>query len=425
MRLEVGQSCPEDVSSFLLDQFRLQPTDLYRVDGPVNLHRLSMLYDLVDRPDLKFAPFVPALPNGWSSAPDAFAAIRAGDVLLHHPYESFTPIVDLLRQAASDPDVLAIKLTLYRTGSTSPITDALIEASRNGKEVTAVVELRARFDEEANIDIATRLQDAGTRVVYGIVGYKAHAKMLMVVRRESGRVRRYVHLGTGNYHLRTARAYTDFGLLTCNDSVGEDVHNLFQQLTGLGKAGVLNSLVQSPFSLHERIIELIEQEIRNAEAGLPAAIRAKVNALIEPEVIRALYRASQAGVTIDLVVRGVCSLRPGIPGVSDNINVLSSVGRFLEHSRIYHFRAGGEDIVYCSSADWMQRNLFHRVEVAFPIESKKAKKRILEEAFEVHLRDNTRTWTLRPDGTYTRRTPEDAPPFAAQDHLLATIASES
>ncbi len=425
VRLEVGDSCPEDVSNFLLEQFELQPGDLYRVDGPVNLHRLAMLYDLIDSPALKYPPFVPALPSGWSSAPDVFAAIREGDVLLHHPYDSFSPVVDLVRQAASDPDVLAIKLTLYRTGSTSTITDALIEASRNGKEVTTVVELRARFDEEANIDIATRLQDAGTRVVYGIVGYKAHAKMMLVVRREGDHVRRYVHLGTGNYHLKTARAYTDFGLLTCDEGLGEDVHNLFQQLTGLGKVGALNKLVQSPFKLHERILELIEQETRNAERGLPAAIRAKVNALIEPEVIRALYRASQAGVTIDLVVRGICSLRPGIPGVSDNIQVISSIGRFLEHSRVYHFRAGGEDVVYCSSADWMQRNLFHRVEAAFPIESKKAKKRILEEAFEVHLRDNTRTWELRGDGTYVRRTPDDADPFGAQAHLLATIASKS
>ncbi len=422
VRLEVGDSCPPEVSSFLLDQFGLSEDDLYRVDGPVNLHRLSVLYELVDRPDLKYPPFVPALPAGWSVAPDVFAAIQEGDVLLHHPYESFSPVVDLVRQAAQDPDVLAIKLTLYRTGSASPITDALIEASRNGKEVTAVIELRARFDEEANIDIATRLQEAGTRVVYGIVGYKSHAKMMLIVRREHGRVRRYVHLGTGNYHLRTARSYTDIGLLSCDELLGEDVHNLFQQLTGLGKAGQLNRLVQSPFSLHERILELIEQETSNAEKGLPAAIRAKVNALIEPQVIRALYRASQAGVTIDLVVRGICSLRPGIPGVSDNIQVLSSVGRFLEHSRVYHFLAGGDDVVYCSSADWMQRNLFHRVEAAFPIESKKAKKRVVEESLDVHLRDNTHTWELRADGTYERRTPNGSPPFGAQDHLLATLA---
>jgi polyphosphate kinase len=423
VRLEIARDCGEEMAQFLLGEFQLEPTDLYRVDGSVNLHRLVALRDLVERPDLKYPPLIPRLPRRLARLRDPFEVIRRGDVLLHHPYESFAPVVELVRVAAEDPDVLAIKQTLYRTGDDSPHVEALLAAARNGKEATAVIELRARFDEAANIKLATRLQEAGVKVVYGVVGYKAHLKALLVVRREGKRLRHYVHLGTGNYHVATARGYTDFGLLTCDREIGEDVHKLFLQLTGLGRVARLKKIRQSPFNLERTLISLIDDEAANARRGKKARIAAKLNALSEPRIIQALYRASQAGVPIDLVVRGICCLRPGVPGVSENIRVRSNLGRFLEHSRVLHFHAGGEGLVYCSSADWMQRNLYSRVEACFPIDDARLRARVLEEGIEICLHDNTHAWILQPDGKYKRSKPGNQKPRSAQDELIERYAS--
>ncbi|MCO5170760.1 MAG: polyphosphate kinase 1 [Planctomycetes bacterium] len=420
VRLEMPVQCSPYMAQFLLAQFKLPPQELYKVDGPVNLHRLSALYDLVNRPDLKYPPFAPT-PR---PALDIFEQVRRGDVLLHHPYQAFTPVVELLRQAAEDPNVLAIKMTVYRMGAQSPMAEALIGAARAGKEVTAVVELRARFDEATNIDLATRLQEAGAKVAYGIVGFKAHAKLLLVVRREGAALRRYVHLGTGNYHTGTARAYTDFSLMTCEERTGEDVHRLFQQMTGLGRVVQLSKLLQSPFTLHARVLELIEQEAAEARAGRQARIVAKLNSLSEPGVIQALYRASQAGVQVDLIVRGVCCLRPGVPGLSERIRVRGIVGRFLEHSRIYYFYARGQELTYLASADWMQRNFFKRVEIAFPIVDPVVRQQVLEDGLWTCLQDNVQAWDLLPDGTYRRSAPTDAaPPHCAQELLMERLAT--
>lgn len=423
VRLEMPTQCSPHVTQFLLTQFKLGQQELYKVDGPVNLHRLSALYDLVNRPDLKYPPFTPA-PRPTA---DIFDQIRKGDILLHHPYQAFTPVVELLRQAAEDPSVLAIKMTVYRMGAQSPLAEALIGAARAGKEVTAVVELRARFDEATNIELATRLQEAGAKVAYGIVGYKAHAKMLLIVRREGAALRRYVHLGTGNYHTGTARAYTDFSLMTCDERIGEDVHRLFQQMTGLGRVVQLSKLLQSPFTVHSRVLELIEQEIEEARAGRPARIVAKMNALSEPRTIEALYRASQAGVQVDLIVRGICCLRPGVPGLSERIRVRSIIGRFLEHTRIYYFFARGQELTYLASADWMQRNFFKRVEIAFPIDDPVARQQVLEDGLWTYLQDNVQAWELLPDGTYRRARPADdsTPARCAQEDLLERLAGKA
>ena len=422
VRLEVTTNSSADVIEFLLEQFELGRDDLSAVDGPVNLNRLSTLYDLVDRPDLKYPPFTPGLPKRLRGGVDIFEAIRERDIILHHPYESFGLVVDFVRQAAADPNVLAIKQTVYRAGKQSPLADSLLAAARAGKEVTAVIELRARFDEAANIDLATKLQELGAKVVYGIVGYKTHAKMLLVVRREGDTLRRYVHVSTGNYHIGTTRAYSDFGLLTCNEAIGEDVHNVFQQLTGLGKATGLKKLIQSPFSLHQALLERIDAEAEAARQGKPARIAAKMNALIDPAIIEALYRASNAGVSIDLVVRGMCCLRPGVPGLSENIRVRSIVGRFLEHSRVFHFHAGGAGLTYGASADWMPRNFFGRVEICFPIEDAELRERVVEEGLKTYLEDDSQAWLLQPDGTYLRATPAESPK-RAQDILLAKLAT--
>ena len=422
VRLEVDDTCPGEVVSFLLDRFDLDEQGLYRVNGPVNLHRLMALPDLVDRPDLKYPKFAPGLPRRVSQHADMFEAISAGDILLHHPFQSFAPVVDFVRQAAADANVLAIKQTLYRTGSESVLVDSLASAARTGKEVTVVVELRARFEEEANISLASRLQEAGAHVVYGVVGYKTHAKMLLVVRREGSRLKRYTHLGTGNYHARTARAYTDCGLFTADPKIGEDVHRIFMQLTSLGTATKLRRLLQSPFTLRQVLIERIEREGENARAGRPARIIAKMNALIEPTVIQALYRASQTGVSIDLIVRGMCGLRPNVPGVSDNIRVRSIVGRFLEHTRVFYFENKGEPLVYCASADWMGRNLNQRVETGFPILDPPLRQRVIEECLEPYLADNVQAWEMQPDGTYQRAEPNPDAPYAAQSVLLKNLA---
>ena len=417
VRLETSHDCPADLSNFLLQQFQLGADDLYQVPGPVNLNRLAAVYDLVDRPDLKYAPFTAGIPSRFVGRPDLFTAMREKDVLLAHPFQSFAPIVDFVRQAAKDPQVLAIKQTLYRSGSDSAVVDALVEAAHAGKDVTVIIELMARFDEAANIELATRLQAAGAHVMYGVVGYKTHAKLILVVRREESQLRRYCHVGTGNYHARTARTYTDYGLFTCNEDIGQDLHELFLQLTSLTRTPKLRKLLQSPFTLHDTLLASIARETEHAHAGRPARIIAKMNALIEPRIIEALYRASGAGVEIDLIVRGICALRPGIPGISDRIRVRSILGRFLEHSRVYYFMNGGEDNLWCASADWMERNFFRRIEVAFPIERKKLRERVLRD-LETWLGDNMNAWLMRADGSYERTRPNGAAPLSAQQSML-------
>jgi len=426
VRLEVSETCPPEMSDFLLQKFGLHNDDLYRVDGPVNLHRLATLYEVIKRPDLKFPTFIPGpkRTRGTDAATDIFADVRRGDILLHHPYESFSTVLEMVRQAASDPNVLAIKQTLYRTGAESPMAEALLEAARAGKEVTAVVELRARFDEAANISLATRLQQAGVTVVYGIVGFKTHAKALLIVRREDGRLRRYVHLGTGNYHTVTTQFYCDFSFLTCNEQFGVDVHNVFMQLTGFGQCAPLHKLLMSPFTLMERLLAMIEQETEHARQGRPARIICKVNAITETHIIESLYRASQAGVTVDLIVRGICALRPGVAGVSDNIRVRSIVGRFLEHHRIYYFLNDGQEQVYCASADLMSRNLLRRVETAFPIEEPALRARVVQEGLLAYLADNVQAWELQADGVYLRTQPGEEP-RSAQETLLRQLSASS
>jgi polyphosphate kinase len=418
VRLEVAANCPDELSDFLLHTFVLHEDDMYKVDGPVNLSRLSAIHDLVDRPDLKFKGFTPEIPPRLEKNADLFETLHHGDILLHHPFQSFAPVVDFLRQAAADPNVLSIKQTLYRTGDDSAVVASLKDAARQGKEVTVVIELRARFDEEANIELANELQEAGAHVVYGVVGYKTHCKMILVVRREGRKLRRYVHLGTGNYHSRTVRLYTDYGLLTCDKSVGEDVNKLFHQLTGLGRATKLKKLLQAPFTLAKGLQGLIETETNNALAGKEARIIAKMNAIADPQIIQTLYRASQAGVKIDLIVRGVCCLRPGIKGISENIQVRSIIGRFLEHTRVFYFFHGGEELLFCSSADWMPRNLHYRVEACFPIEEKRPRDQIIVLGIHNYLADNTQAWILQPDGSYRRSKTGGSKPRAAQQHLL-------
>lgn len=424
MRLETAHDCPEALAAYLLEHFRLTRADLYQVPGPVNLNRLLAVYDLVDRPELKYPPFTPGVPKALVKT-NIFEAISKQDILLHHPYESFAPVIDFVYRAATDPDVLAIKQTLYRTTPDSALVESLASAAKAGKEVTVLIELRARFDEAANIELASKLQEAGAHVVYGVVGYKTHCKMALVVRREHGKLRRYVHLGTGNYHPRTARAYTDYGLLSANEALGEDVHQVFMQLTSLMRTPNSNLLSQSPFNLHERLLGLIRRETRNAVRGGTGHIIAKLNALVEPEVIRTLYEASGAGVHIDLIVRGICCLRPGIPGVSENIRVRSIVGRFLEHSRVYYFHNDGNEELYCASADWMERNFFRRIELVFPLREAALKARVLAD-LDAYLADNVQAWELRNDGRYEQlRPPPDTAPIAAQVKLLRQLAEAS
>lgn len=421
VRLEVSNRCPAKLVEFLMQQFGLGHDDLYRVDGLVNLYRLAAIYDDVDRSDLKFPTFEQGLPKRLQvEEPDMFEIISQGDVMLHHPYHRFDPVMELINQAASDPNVLAIKQTMYRVVPDSPLVDALVKAARANKEVVAVIELMARFNEEENIALANRLSQAGVQVVYGVVGYKTHCKMMMVVRREGKRLNRYVHLGTGNYHNITSRFYTDFGLLSCNPEIGEDVHKLFQQLTGLGKATRLNAMLSAPFTLHKGLIERIEREAEAALAGNEARIRAKINGLEEPEIIRALYRASQAGVKIDLVVRGICCLRPGVPGLSENIRVRSVLGRFLEHTRVYYFYNGGDPEVFCASADWMGRNLLRRVETCFPVLDPAVRRDVISQGLTPYLTDNAGTWLLKADGRY-HRLKARGPRKSAQETLMRRL----
>jgi polyphosphate kinase len=401
VRLETPHDCPEEILKYLLEQFALTADDLYKVSGPVNLSRLMALYDLVDRAELKYAAFIPSVPERLKIGGDIFATLRASDVLLHHPFQGFGPVTDFIRHASSDPQVLAIKQTLYRAGADSTIVGALIEAAQAGKDVTVIIELRARFDEEANIELANKLQEAGAHVMYGVFGFKTHAKLVMVVRREEKGLRRYCHLGTGNYHAKTARLYTDYGLMTADESIGEDIHEIFLQLTGLTRVPRLRKLLHAPFSLHQALTAKIEREADHARSGKPARIVAKLNALTEPTIIQSLYRASRAGVQIDLIVRGLCCLRPGVPGVSDRIRVRSIVGRFLEHSRVYQFENDGDREVYCASADWMDRNLFRRIEVAFPVEQPELKARVGDD-LNLYLADDCQAWVMSSTGEYAR-----------------------
>ena len=418
VRLEIANDCPQSITTLLTQNFELEETDVYRCDGPVNIIRAGSIYEWLDRPKLKFPHLNPQLPPALESSRNKFDLISQHDVLLHHPYQSFSAVIDLLRQATADPDVLAIKQTLYRAGDDTPLVGLLVEAARHGKDVTVVIELRARFDEAANIRLATRLQEAGVQVVYGVVGFKTHAKMMLIVRRENGALRRYAHLSTGNYHQANSRMYTDIGLMTANPEIGEDLHKVFQQLSGLGPIIKLKRLLHSPFTLYSSVMAKIEREIKHAQAGLPARIMAKLNALNEPNVISALYRASQAGVEIDLIVRGACTLRPGLPGISEHIRVRSIVGRFLEHSRVYWFANNEQPELYCASADWMERNLMRRIEVAFPILDPSLAARVFEETLANGLADNTQAWLLDSDGRYTLTTPGDNPPYSAQQGLL-------
>jgi polyphosphate kinase len=422
VRLEVADTMSEAMMRFLLAQFGLQEQDLYAVNGPVNLVRLMSIPGQVNRPDLEYEVFTPGLPKPLRKERELFETIRRGDVLLHRPFQSFMPVIDFIRQAASDSQVVAIKQTVYRTGTDSVIMQTLIDAARNGKEVTVVVELLARFDEEANINWAARLEEVGAHVVYGVVGHKTHAKMCLVVRREEGKLVRYVHLGTGNYHPRTARAYTDFDLLTCDEDICGDVNEVFQQLTGLGKVQKLKRVWQSPFTMHHEIAAAIEREVHAARAGKAARIIAKMNALLEPETIEALYKASQAGVKVDLLVRGVCALRPGVRGLSENIRVRSIVGRFLEHTRIFHFKNGGEHQVMLSSADWMERNFFKRIELCVPILDAKLRRRVIAEGLKPYVDDNVQAWDMQGDGTWKRAKRGRGKSRCAQVELLKALA---
>jgi polyphosphate kinase len=423
VRLEIANDCPKAITAMLTHNFQLEDADVYRCNGPVNIIRAGLIYDWIDRPDLKFPRFNPQLPSALDSSRSKFDLIAQRDVLLHHPYQSFAAVIDLLRQAVADPQVLAIKQTLYRAGQDTPLVDMLVEAARNGKDVTVVIELRARFDEAANIHLATRLQEAGVQVVYGVVGYKTHAKMMLIVRREGNTLRRYAHLSTGNYHQANSRMYTDIGLMTANPEIGEDLHKVFQQLSGLGPMIELKRLLHSPFTLYPAVLAKIERETVNARAGRPARIVAKLNALNEAHVITALYRASQAGVEIDLIVRGACTLRPGLPGISERIRVRSIVGRFLEHSRVYWFANDGHPDLYCASADWMERNLMRRIEVAFPILDPELAARVFDETLASSLADNTQAWMLESNGRYTKAGVGDQPPYNAQRDLLQRYCS--
>lgn len=422
VRIEVGHECPEDLQQFLLDHFQLQREDMYLVEGPVNLNRLATICDIENQPGLSYPKFSQGRPPELRGKENIFDVLSKKNVLLHHPYHSFAPTIDLIKTAANDANVLAIKITLYRTGPGSPIVDHLVAAARSGKEVTVIIELMARFDEAANISLANRLQEAGAQVVYGLVGYKTHAKMTLIVRREGEELKRYVHLGTGNYHHATTRVYTDYGYMSSGRPLGEDVHKMFMQLTSLTEARDLTRMLASPFSLYDALIEKIKRESKIAKSGGEGRIIAKVNSLNEPGIVNALYEASSAGVQIDLIVRGICTLRPRVPGLSENIRVLSIIGRFLEHSRVYYFANDGDSEFYCSSADWMERNLFHRNESCFEIRQKAMTDQIMSD-LELFLADNCQAWELHGDGSYERLRPGDAEPISAQAEFLKQLAA--
>jgi polyphosphate kinase len=425
VRLEIEHDCPLFVREVLLKTLHLTEHDLYLIDGPLNPTRLMALYEGDHSPELRDPPYVAPVAAPLRERPDIFAAIRERDILLHHPYDSFSSITGFLEQAAADPDVLAIKQTLYRTGGDPRIIGALENAVKNGKQVTAVVELRARFDEANNILWARQLEEAGVHVVYGLVGYKIHAKSCLVVRREGYHIRRYVHLSTGNYNPTTAKVYTDLGLLTCRPDLGEDVTNLFNLLTGISQFRALRKLLVAPFELQDRMLQLIAREAENARRGLPARVVAKLNSLAERRIIEALYRASQAGVKIDLIVRGICALRPGVKGVSENIKVHSIVDRFLEHSRVYYFENACQPEVFLASADWLPRNFYRRIELAIPIEDGNLRERVIREILAISLADTARTRFLQADGSYSRATtPPGEKPRRSQLEFVARASAE-
>ncbi|PYL28313.1 MAG: polyphosphate kinase 1 [Verrucomicrobia bacterium] len=418
VRLEVEADCPKDFVELLLRFFNLSEADAYKLDGPLSMTHLAPLVANDAFAKLKDRPFQPARDPAVPPHTDFFEVLRRQDVLLHHPYDSFDQIVELIEQAATDPQVLAIKITLYRTSGDSPIVGALIDAANAGKQVTAIVELRARFDEASNIQWARRLEEAGAHVIYGVVGLKTHSKALLIVRRDTDQLRRYVHLGTGNYHSRTARIYTDFSLLTSEPQLSEEVATVFNTLTGLAGYPGLKKMMVAPFDMHSRLIKLIERERDNAQAGKPARIVAKLNALVDQEIIEKLYEASCAEVTINLIVRGICCLRPKIPDLSENIRVISIVGRFLEHSRIFHFENAGQPRVFLSSADWMPRNFYRRIELAFPVENPALRDQIINEVLPSFWNDRVKARELQPNGTYRRLKPEGSEPRAqAQWHF--------
>jgi polyphosphate kinase len=426
VRLEVLASCPPPLQALLQEQFQLPEQAVFRVDGPVNLVRLNQLVDHLTQPPLRWTPFVPAWPTKLATGSDMFEAIRRSDILMHHPFESFEPVIEFLRQAAVDAKVVAIRMTLYRTGISSVPVDILEEAARRGKEVTVIVELKARFDEEANINLAERLEAVGAQVVYGVVGLKTHGKMTLVMRREEVRGKQrlvpYAHLGTGNYHTTTTKLYTDFGMLTANPEICDDVEKVFMHLTSLTKVERLKHLWMAPFTLHRNMLVALAAEVEFAKSGKPARVIAKMNALTDEATILALYAASQAGVKVDLIVRGACALRPGVKGLSENIRVRSIVGRFLEHHRIYYFRNGGKSRVYLSSADWMGRNLFRRIEVAWPVLDPKLARRVIDEGLKPYLEDTRDAWVLIGDGNY--RAPRGgASAKSAQQVLLTQLAA--
>ena len=418
VRIELECSMHDGICHMLEKKLGVTPNMLYRVGHPIGMADLMQLLAL-DRPDLKDIPFQPSLPSDLAEGTDIFSAIRHHDILLYHPYDSFSPVVNFLRQAAYDPDVLAIKMTLYRVGSKSPIVNALLEARENGKDVAALIELKARFDEENNIGWARALENEGVHVVYGVVGLKVHAKLCMVVRREKDGIRRYLHLGTGNYNATTSRIYTDFGLFTCDKEKGDDVANVFNLLTGYARITNYQKLLVAPVTLRNEIIDRIDREIAHHQERGDGHIIFKMNALIDPLCIAALYRASQAGVKVDLQVRGICCLRPGITGVSENITVTSIVGRFLEHARIYYFHNGGNEEVFLGSADLMPRNLDRRVEILFPIENIQNRNAIISTILPVQLQDTIKSRLLKSDGSYERRKPSEAmPALNAQSWLV-------
>ena len=428
VRLEVVNTCPEELSRFLLEQFDLPEAALYRVNGPVNLVRLNELIDQTDAEDLRFRPYEPSWPTGrLPRGKSILDKLRTkGDVMLHHPFESFEPVVQLLREAVEDPDVVAIKQTIYRTGSQSVLADLLIEAARRGKEVLAVVELKARFDEEANINWAERLEAVGAQVVYGIVGLKTHAKLMLITRREGGKLRRYGHLSTGNYNPKTARFYTDLGYLTADAEMTADMDLVFRQLASLSKFKAPKKLLLAPFNLHRTMVELLSQVEEAARRGEPARVVLKINALTDAELINGIVRAGRAGAKVDLIVRGACMLPPGLPGETDNILVRSVVGRFLEHSRIFYFRWGKEEqeALYLSSADWMARNMLRRIEVAWPITDPKLRQRVIDEGLTPYLHDSLDAWQLSPDGTSQRIGTEDSPQHVSAQQALMRLYHE-
>jgi polyphosphate kinase len=424
VRLEVEMDCPKDFRELLVEFFDLGEADVYRQTSPLSMTHLMPLVTNDAFARLRDRLFQPVRDPALPVHANIFEVMRKQDILLHHPYESFDHVVDLVERAAEDPQVLALKITLYRTSGDSPIVEALIKAAAAGKQVTALVELRARFDEAANIQWARRLEEAGAHVVYGVVGLKTHCKALLIVRRDSDRLRHYVHLGTGNYHPRTARIYTDFSLLTTNQKITEELAIVFNTLTGLASYPGLEKLMVSPFDLSTRLLAMIDREKTNAQAGKPARIIAKLNALVDSELIEKLYEASCAGVKIDLIVRGICCLRPGVPELSENIRVVSIVGRFLEHSRVYYFENGGEHVLYLSSADWMPRNLLRRVEVAFPIETPELRKEIVAQVLPALLKDNVKARELQPDGTYKRLHPAEGDKPSQAQYFFRQIARD-